>query len=171
MNSDAQLSDSNVDFRFAAAVASFGMQLRESKFRGNWTLQNVLSMADTSLSKDHNGERTEFTDLVRGVMRIKGDSVTDPRLTMHETVAPETLPVEHPANDARTKATVDGKYRRLLKKIEVRGDVSTYGEFKDYGHWDGTSYSGHADLPAGHWVWVYPNWYIWGDVVESENFE
>lgn len=38
MNSDAQLSDSNVDFRFAAAVASFGMQLRESKFRGNWTL-------------------------------------------------------------------------------------------------------------------------------------
>jgi Ca-activated chloride channel family protein len=171
MNSDVQLSDSNVDFRFAAAVASFGMQIRDSKFRGNWTLQNVLSMADASLSTDRNGERTEFTDLVRGVMRIKGDTVTDPRLTMHETVAPATPPVELSANDARIKATVDGKYRRLLKKIEVRRDASTYGEFKDYGHWDGTSYSGHSDLPAGYWVWVYPNWYIWGDVVGTENFE
>ncbi len=169
MNSDVQLSDSNVDFRFAAAVASFGMQIRESKFRGNWTLQNVLSIADASLSTDHNGERTEFTDLVRGVMRLKGDSVTDPRLTMHETVAPATLPAELSTNDARIKATVDGKYRRLLKKIEVRSDASTYGEFKDYGQWDGTSYSGHTDLPAGHWVWVYPNWYIWGDAVETAN--
>ncbi len=172
MNSDAQLSDSNVDFRFAAAVASFGMQLRESKFRGNWTLQNVLSMADASLSTDRNGERTEFTDLVRGVMRLKGDSITDPRLTTHETVAPVTptaeLPTELSTNDARIKATVDGKYRRLLKKIEVRSDFATYGEFRDFGHWDGTDYSGHSDLPAGYWVWVYPNWYIWGDVEEPK---
>jgi len=167
MNSDAQLSDGNVDFRFAAAVASFGMQIRESKFRGNWTLQNVLSMADASLSTDRNGERTEFTDLVRGVMRIKSESVTDSRLTMHETVAPATSPVELSANDARIEATVDGKYRRLLKKIEVRSDVSIYGEFKDYGQWDGASYSGHTDLPIGYWVWVYPNWYIWGDVSEE----
>ena len=175
MNSDVQLSESNVDFRFTAAVASFGMQIRDSKFRGNWTLQNVLSMADASLSSDRNGERTEFTDLVRGVMRIKGESVTDPRRTMHETVAPVTpsveLPAELSANDARIKATVDGKYRRLLKKIEVRSDVGSYRDFKDYGQWDGTSYSGHSDLPTGYWVWVYPNWYIWGDVVESENFE
>ena len=163
MNSDVQLSDSNVDFRFAAAVASFGMQIRESKFRGQWTMQNVLSMAEGSLAADRNGERTEFTDLVRGVMRIKGESVSDPRLTLHETVAPATPPAELSANDARIKATVDGKYRRLLKKIEVRSDVETYGEFQDYGQWDGTSYSGHSDLPTGYWVWVYPNWYIWGD--------
>jgi Ca-activated chloride channel family protein len=173
MNSDAQLSDSNVDFRFAAAVASFGMQLRESKFRGNWTLQNVLSIADASLSTDRNGERTEFTDLVRGVMRIKGDSITDPRLTTHETVAPATpaaeLPAELAAKDARIKATVDGKYRRLLKKIEVRSDVAKYGEFRDFGHWDGTDYSSHRDLPAGYWVWVYPNWYIWGDAAETQD--
>ncbi len=171
MNSDAQLSDSNVDFRFAAAVASFGMQIRESKFRGNWTLQNVLSMADASLSVDRNGERTEFTDLVRGVMRLKGESVTDPRLTMHQTLAPATPPTELSANDGRTKATVDGKYRRLLKKIEVRSDFANYGDFQDYGHWDETDYSGHSDLPAGYWVWVYPNWYIWGDVVEAANAE
>lgn len=172
MNSDVQLSDSHVDFRFAAAVASFGMQIRESEFRGQWTLQNVLSMAEASLSADRNGERTEFTDLVRGVMRIKGESVPDPRLTLHPTVAnPADLPAELAASDARIKATVDGKYRRLLKKIEVRSDVATYGDFRDFGHWDGTTYSGHSDLPAGYWVWVYPNWYIWGDVVESPGSE
>ena len=173
MDSDVQLSDSNVDFRFAAAVASFGMQIRDSKFRGQWTLQNVLAMAEASLSADRNGERTEFTDLVRGVMRIKGESVLDPRLTSHPAVAAPTIdiPPELAANDARIKATVDGKYRRLLKKIEVRSDVATYGDFRDFGHWDRTAYSGHSDLPIGYWVWVYPNWYIWGDAVETPNYE
>ncbi len=167
MNSDVLLSDSNVDFRFAAAVASFGMQIRDSKFRGHWTMQNVLSMADASLSTDRNGERTEFTDLVRGVMRIKGESALDHRLSLHNAVAPATLPAELSTNDARIKATVDGKYRRLLKKIEVRSDVATYGDFRDFGHWEETAYSGHSDLPTGYWVWVYPNWYIWGDATET----
>ena len=167
MNSDVLLSDSNVDFRFAAAVASFGMQIRDSKFRGHWTMQNVLSMADASLSTDRNGERTEFTDLVRGVMRIKGESALDHRLSLHNAVAPATLPVELSTNEARIKATVDGKYRRLLKKIEVRSDVATYGDFRDFGHWEETAYSGHSDLPTGYWVWVYPNWYIWGDATAS----
>ena len=172
MNSDIQLSDSNVDFQFAAAVASFGMQIRDSKFRGHWTLQNVLSTAEASLAGDRSGERTEFTDLVRGVMRIKGESIVDPRLTSHSTAANQLdLKAELSASDARIKATVDGKYRRLLKKIEVRSDVATYGEFRDYGHWDETAYSGHSDLPTGYWVWVYPNWYIWGDAAEAPSAE
>ena len=100
-------------------------------------------------------------------MRIKGESIVDPRLTSHSTAANQPdLKAELSASDARIKATVDGKYRRLLKKIEVRSDVATYGEFRDYGHWDETAYSGHSDLPTGYWVWVYPNWYIWGDVDE-----
>ena len=172
MNSDVPLSDSHVDFRFAAAVASFGMQIRDSEFRGQWTLQNVLSMAEVSLAEDRSGERTEFTDLVRGVMRIKGESVLDPRHTSHPTIEnPADLPAELSASDARIKATVDGKYRRLLKKIEVRSDVATYGDFRDFGHWDQTVYSGYSDLPTGYWVWVYPNWYIWGDAVETAGSE
>ena len=172
MNSDIQLSDSNMDFQFAAAVASFGMQIRDSKFRGQWTLQNVLSTAEASLAADRSGERTEFTDLVRGVMRIKGESIVDPRLTSHSTAANQPdLKAELSASDARIKATVDGKYRRLLKKIEVRNDVATYGEFQDFGPWDETAYSGHSDLPTGYWVWVYPNWYIWGDAAETPSSE
>lgn len=172
MNSDVQLSDSNVDLRFAAAVASFGMQLRDSGFRGQWSLQNVLSTAEASLGGDRNGERTEFTDLVRGVMRIKGESILDPRHTSHPAVeSPADPPPELSSNDARTKAAVEGKYRRLLKKIEVRSDVASYGEFQDFGHWDGTTYAGYSDLPAGYWVWVYPNWYIWGDAVKTGHAE
>jgi RNA polymerase sigma factor (sigma-70 family) len=61
------------------------------------------------------------------------------------------------------RASVGGKYKRLLKKIEVKTDLENYQEFNDYGEWQGTSYAGHDDLPAGYWVYVYPNWYIWGD--------
>jgi hypothetical protein len=148
------------------------MQLRDSKFRGHWSLQNVLSTAEASLGEDRNGDRTEFTDLVRGVVRIKGESIFDPRMTSQPAVeSPADRPAELSANDARIKAAVDGKYRRLLKKIEVRSDITSYGDFKDYGHWDGASYSGHSDLPTGYWVLVYPNWYIWGDIVETPIFE
>ena len=105
-------------------------------------------------------------------MRIKGESVVDPRLTSPSVIeTPATLRPEVSASDARIKATVDGKYRRLLTKIEVRNDVATYGDFRDFGHWDGTAYSGHSDLPTGYWVWVYPNWYIWGDAVETQSSE
>ncbi len=62
------------------------------------------------------------------------------------------------------KASVDGKYTKLLKKIEVPGDKSTYGEFRDYGQYSGTSYAGFDNLPAGYWVYVSPHWYIWGEM-------
>jgi len=61
------------------------------------------------------------------------------------------------------RASVGGKYSRLLKKIEEKADLENYNKFHDYGAWQGTSYAGHNDLPAGYWVYVYPNWYIWGD--------
>ena len=35
---------------------------------------------------------------------------------------------------------------------------------RDFGNWTGTSYLGHENLPQGYWVYVAPNWYIWGDV-------
>jgi hypothetical protein len=60
------------------------------------------------------------------------------------------------------KASVGGKFSILLKKIEVKADRETYKDFHDYGPWTGTSWAGHDDLPPGYWVYVYPNWYIWG---------
>jgi RNA polymerase sigma factor (sigma-70 family) len=60
------------------------------------------------------------------------------------------------------KASVEGKYSVLLKKLEVKEDRKGYTDFYDYGPWSGASYAGHDDLPPGYWVYVYPHWYIWG---------
>src|SRR5262245_62906425 len=43
---------SSVDFRFAAAVASFGMVLRESPYKGTTTFDSVMSIAEDSLGAD-----------------------------------------------------------------------------------------------------------------------
>jgi Ca-activated chloride channel family protein len=55
-----ELSD---DFRFAAAVASFGMILRDSKFRGAMTYAGVLEEAKGCVGADPNGHRKQFLEL------------------------------------------------------------------------------------------------------------
>ena len=59
------------------------------------------------------------------------------------------------------QASVNGKYRTLLKKIKIPQDVASYGKFHDYGPYTGTMWAGYKDLPVGSWVYVYPYWYIW----------
>ena len=69
--------------------------------------------------------------------------------------------VEPPPNGA--------KYRKLMRKIEVEEDQSTYGEFYDYGYWSGTSWRGHGELPPGYWVYVAPHWYIYGEAQDTSH--
>ena len=66
------------------------------------------------------------------------------------------------------KASVDGKYSKLLKKIEVAEDKASYGDFNDYGYDTTTEWAGYKDLPPGYWVYVAPNWYIWGETKDKE---
>jgi hypothetical protein len=61
------------------------------------------------------------------------------------------------------KAYAD-KYDKLLRRIRVPQDQKQYTEFNDYGYYDGTEWAGFTDLPPGYWVYVYPYWYIWGEV-------
>ena len=70
------------------------------------------------------------------------------------------------AEGVPVKATADGKYTELLRVIHVPEDKQSYGEFKDWGHWTGTQHAGFTNLPAGHWVYVYPKWYIWRNKVK-----
>jgi len=58
-------SHASADFRFAAAVASFGMILRESKHKGNYTIDGVIELAASSLGHDESPYRTEFLALAR----------------------------------------------------------------------------------------------------------
>ena len=55
------------DFRFSAAVASFGMLLRNSKFKGDTTIATVLDLAGNAKGSDENGYRSEFIQLVQTV--------------------------------------------------------------------------------------------------------
>jgi Ca-activated chloride channel homolog len=52
------------DFKFAAAVASFGMLLRESPYKGDATLSKVLELAQEGKGADRYGYREEFLQLV-----------------------------------------------------------------------------------------------------------
>ena len=61
----ASFSDATDDFRFAAAVASFGLELRRSEYRGTASLDTTAEIAQSSLGRDESGYRTEFIELVR----------------------------------------------------------------------------------------------------------
>jgi Ca-activated chloride channel homolog len=52
------------DFRFAAAVASFGMVLRKSPHQGETTLNGILEIARSALGADPGGHRADFVRLV-----------------------------------------------------------------------------------------------------------
>ena len=58
------------DFRFASAVAAFGMVLRESEYRGTATLDQVLALARGSEGEDRDGERAEFVRLVESARSV-----------------------------------------------------------------------------------------------------
>lgn len=58
-------TQASADFRFAAAVAQFGMILRDSPHRGNGTLAGVLETAQAAKGIDPAGYRAGFVELVR----------------------------------------------------------------------------------------------------------
>ena len=53
------------DFRFAAAVAEFGLVLRDSAFKGDSNCEAVIGRAAGASGYDPNGHRKEFVDMVR----------------------------------------------------------------------------------------------------------
>ena len=59
------------DVKFAAAVAEFGMILRDSEYKGNGSLQQVLEWAQQGKGADTNGYRADFIELVRKAQALK----------------------------------------------------------------------------------------------------
>lgn len=53
------------ELKFAAAVAEFGMILRDSEYKGTGTLQQVLEWAQEGKGADADGSRADFIELVR----------------------------------------------------------------------------------------------------------
>jgi len=61
------------NFRFAAAVAAFGMILRKSSFKQNATFEQVISLAENAKGKDKEGYRSEFLNLVKSAKLMAKD--------------------------------------------------------------------------------------------------
>ncbi|MBC5774758.1 von Willebrand factor type A domain-containing protein [Pontibacter sp. KCTC 32443] len=59
-----KLSD---NYKFSAAVAAYGMLLRDSKFKGSANYNQVLELAQQARGKDEDGNRGEFVKLVKAV--------------------------------------------------------------------------------------------------------
>ena len=68
---DRAYSQASQDFKFAAAVASFGMILRQSPYQGNGTLAAVLELAQEGKGSDPHGYREEFLELVKQAIELR----------------------------------------------------------------------------------------------------
>jgi Ca-activated chloride channel homolog len=66
-NRDTEVS---ADFTFSAAVAAFGMVLRESPHRGSATLQSVAALARDGRGDDAGGYRAGFIELVDATIAL-----------------------------------------------------------------------------------------------------
>ncbi len=61
------------DFRFAAAVAAFGMILRDSPHKGSASIDSVREIARKALGEDPSGHRAEFLYLVNAARPLLDD--------------------------------------------------------------------------------------------------
>ena len=60
----------SADFLWAASVASFGMHLKQSSHKGQWSLADLYETAQGAKGADANGRRREFLDLVQAAQRL-----------------------------------------------------------------------------------------------------
>ncbi|HEX4923212.1 MAG TPA: VWA domain-containing protein [Bdellovibrionales bacterium] len=66
------LESASSDFRFASAVAEFGLVLRNSPYKADANLRSALKRAEAALGHDDGGYRREFVGLVRRAMELQG---------------------------------------------------------------------------------------------------
>ncbi|HZL77043.1 MAG TPA: von Willebrand factor type A domain-containing protein [Bacteroidales bacterium] len=69
------IDEASENLRFAAAVAEFGMILRESEFKGSSSLESAAKMAKSARGEDEDGYRSELVRLIETVksMRVLAD--------------------------------------------------------------------------------------------------
>ncbi|HYF30641.1 MAG TPA: von Willebrand factor type A domain-containing protein [Chitinophagaceae bacterium] len=70
MDKQSSLEDASENFRFAAAVASFGLVLRNSEFKQNASYDRAWHLAKNALGNDAEGYRSEFLNLLRNAQSL-----------------------------------------------------------------------------------------------------
>ena len=61
-----------------------------------------------------------------------------------------------------SSSSANDKYFGLLQTLNCPSDKNQYGAYMDEGYWGGGAWCGQQGK-AGYWVWVEPNWYVWGN--------
>jgi Ca-activated chloride channel family protein len=90
-----ELAETSDDFRFSAAVAGFGLMLRESEYVRDWSFGDVQRLAFGAMGDDPHCYRAEFLELVSLAGRHRGESLQPPA----------TACQPHAPEPARTVAT------------------------------------------------------------------
>ncbi|MCB1157200.1 MAG: DUF3520 domain-containing protein, partial [Leptospiraceae bacterium] len=67
---ERSLENSSQNMRFATAVASFSLLLRESKYIGDMNFDKVYNLAKAAKGQDRYGYREEFLGLVKKAKEI-----------------------------------------------------------------------------------------------------
>lgn len=71
------LSRTSDNFRFSAAVAAFGMILRDSEFKGTSNYKDVIELASEAMGKDKEGYRAEFIKLVDACSLLDNNGISN----------------------------------------------------------------------------------------------
>lgn len=66
----SKIEKANTDFNFAAAVAMWGMYLRDSEYLNGATKEQIITLADQNKAKDSQGYRAEFVRLMKSYRKI-----------------------------------------------------------------------------------------------------
>ncbi len=72
MDRNSSIESASDNLKFASSVAQFGLLMRDSRFKGSSSFQNVLSLANSGKGNDLKGYRNDFLELVGKARRLKG---------------------------------------------------------------------------------------------------
>ncbi|MBL7870140.1 MAG: von Willebrand factor type A domain-containing protein [Cyclobacteriaceae bacterium] len=67
VDENTSIAETSDNFRWSAAVAGFGMLLRDSEYVTDFKYEDVLQLAQGARGKDENGYRVEFLNMVKSL--------------------------------------------------------------------------------------------------------
>ncbi len=71
------IDETSANFRFSAAVAEFGLILRDSEFKAEASIEHLLKIAQAAREEDEEGYRAEFIQLVKTAKELKAMASKD----------------------------------------------------------------------------------------------
>lgn len=112
----------------------------------------------TSQNKQDSGHKTQ---IFLGILTLIG-VISGGAFTNWDKIFSQSSNTQ-PSLNIPLQASVNGRYSTLIQRIECPDNRTKYGEFNEYGYYQGGDEWCGEKAQKGYWVWVYPNWYVWRD--------